>query len=114
MSDPTSPAVAEPVGHQGARVQISEGAAIAVNGWLGVLLLAGGVVAMVFAAQHDNAVIWLPLVVSVLVITSLVIVPPGQTSVVQFFRPLRRHGASSRVLVGLAAHGASPGQRPGP
>ncbi|HLN43855.1 MAG TPA: SPFH domain-containing protein [Acidimicrobiales bacterium] len=85
MSDPTSPAVAEPVGHQGARVQISEGAAIAVNGWLGVLLLAGGVVAMVFAAQHDNAVIWLPLVVSVLVITSLVIVPPGQTSVVQFF-----------------------------
>jgi len=80
-----SPAVAEPVGHQGARVQISEGAAIAINGWLGVLLLAGGVVAMVFAAQHDNAVIWLPLVVSVLVITSLVIVPPGQTSVVQFF-----------------------------
>jgi len=85
MSDPMSPAVAEPVGHQGARVQISEGAAIAINGWLGVLLLAGGVVAMVFAAQHDNAVIWLPLVVSVLVITSLVIVPPGQTSVVQFF-----------------------------
>ena len=29
-------------------------------------------------------------------------------------RPLRRHRAPPRVLVGAAAHGAPPGQRPGP
>ena len=84
MSDAGSP-IAEPVGHQGARVQISEHSALAINGWLAVLLLAACVAGRVLLAQHDNALISLPLVVSVLVITSLVIVTPGQTSVVQFF-----------------------------
>jgi len=85
MSDTATPTAAEPVGHQGARVRISERPAIAVNGWLAVVVLGGSVFAMVVAAQHDNGWLWLPLVVSVLVITSLVIVTPGQTSVVQFF-----------------------------
>jgi len=85
MSDPGAATAAEPVGHQGARVHISERPAIAVNGWLAVLLVAGCVVAMVLAAQRDSWLLWPPLVVSVLVITSLVIVTPGQTSVVQFF-----------------------------
>jgi regulator of protease activity HflC (stomatin/prohibitin superfamily) len=49
-----------------------------------VVLLAGCVAGMVVAHQHDSWLLWLLLVVFVLVITSLVIVSPGQTSVVQF------------------------------
>jgi SPFH domain / Band 7 family len=85
MSDTQSMASAEPVGHQGVRVDIRERRALSINGWLGVVVLAGCVAGMVVAAQHDKVILWLPLVVFVLVITSLVIVPPGQTSVVQFF-----------------------------
>jgi hypothetical protein len=85
MSDTQSMASAEPVGHQGVRVDIRERRALSINGWLGVGVLAGCVAGMVVAAQHDKVILWLPLVVFVLVITSLVIVPPGQTSVVQFF-----------------------------
>jgi hypothetical protein len=85
MSNTQSTASAEPVGHQGVRVDINERRALSINGWLGVVVLAGCVAGMVVAAQHDKVILWLPLVVFVLVITSLVIVPPGQTSVVQFF-----------------------------
>jgi hypothetical protein len=85
MSNTQSMASAEPVGHQGVRVDIRERRALSINGWLGVVVLAGCVAGMVVAAQHDKVILWLPLVVFVLVITSLVIVPPGQTSVVQFF-----------------------------
>src|SRR6478735_3370726 len=46
-----------PVGHQGARVDITQRPAFAINGWFGV----------------------------VVVVTSLVIVTPGQSSVIQFF-----------------------------
>ncbi len=48
------------------------------------------------AAQDRNGWLWLPLVVSVLVITALEIVASGQTAVVQFLgvgeqiRPIRR------------------------
>ena len=35
---------AQPVGHQGARVDISERPALAVNGWIAVVVLAGCVV----------------------------------------------------------------------
>jgi regulator of protease activity HflC (stomatin/prohibitin superfamily) len=75
----------EPVGHKGAQVDIAQRPAIAVNGWLGVLVVAGCVVGMVVAAQDHTGWLWVPLVVSLLVITSLDIVAPGQTSVVQFF-----------------------------
>jgi regulator of protease activity HflC (stomatin/prohibitin superfamily) len=85
MSTVELPTNAEPVGHQGARVDITERPAVAINGWLGVVVLAGCVAGMVLAGQHDTGLLWLPLVVFVLVITSLVIVTPGQTSVVQFF-----------------------------
>jgi regulator of protease activity HflC (stomatin/prohibitin superfamily) len=85
MSAVESPADAEPVGHQGARVDIKQRPALAVSGWLGVLVIAGCVWWMVIAAQHDSAWLWLPLAVSVLVITALEIVAPGQTAVVQFF-----------------------------
>jgi SPFH domain / Band 7 family len=75
----------EPVGHQGARVDITQRPAIAVNGWLGVVVLAGCVWGMVIARHHDSGWLWVPIVVFVLVSTSLVIVTPGQTSVIQFF-----------------------------
>ena len=85
MSTVESPTSAEPVGQQGARVDIRQRPALAINGWLGVLVLAACVVGMVLTAQHDKGLLWLPLVVGVLILISLVIVPPGQTSVVQFF-----------------------------
>ena len=84
MGTVESPAVG-PVGHQGARVEISERPAIAVNGWLGVLVLGASGYAIVVTARHDQGLLWLPIVVFALVASALVIVPPGQTSVVQFF-----------------------------
>jgi len=85
MSTIESPDKVGPVGHQGARVDITQRPAIAVNGWLGVILLAGCATWMVVASKHDTGLLWLPILVFLLVITSLVIVTPGQTSVVQFF-----------------------------
>ncbi|HEY1971325.1 MAG TPA: SPFH domain-containing protein [Pseudonocardia sp.] len=73
-----------PVGHQGARVDIEQNPAIAVTGWLAALVLAACAVGIWWAARSGGWA-WLPLVVFVVVVTSLVIVPPGQTSVVQFF-----------------------------
>jgi len=79
---PTSPDV---VGHQGARVEIAQRSAIAVNGWFGVVVLAGCVAWVVLGAEAKSSLVWLPILIFVLVISALVIVPPGQTSVVQFF-----------------------------
>lgn len=76
---------AEPVGHQGGRVAVTQRPALALPGVLGLLVLAGCVVGAVFAAQGTTHVLWLPIVVGVLILTSLVIVAPGQTSVIQFF-----------------------------
>ena len=72
----------EPVEHTGARVEIQQRPALALSGWLGVVLIAGCVWWMVLAVGTG----WfaLPLVVSVLVLTALEIVAPGQTAVVQF------------------------------
>ena len=74
-----------PVGHQGARVAITERPAVAVNGWLAVVVIGGDAWAAVVAAQDHRGWLWLPLLVCVLVASSLVIVAPGQTSVIQFF-----------------------------
>jgi hypothetical protein len=75
----------EPVGHQGARVDIAQHPAVAVSGWFGVLVLAGCGEGIFRSASHHTDLTWLFSIVFVLVITSLVIVTPGQTSVVQFF-----------------------------
>ncbi len=72
-----------PVGHTGARVDIKQRRALALNGWLGVLVIAGCIWWMVVVA--GSAWFWLPLVISLLIITALEIVAPGQTAVVQFF-----------------------------
>jgi regulator of protease activity HflC (stomatin/prohibitin superfamily) len=73
------------VGHQGARVDVVQRPAGAVNGWLGVLVLAACVAGMVVTSESDKGLLWLPILVFALVVTSLVIVPPGQSSVVLFF-----------------------------
>jgi hypothetical protein len=80
-----TPVNATPVGHQGVRVDITERPTVSVNGWFGVLALAVCAGGMVLAGLKSRGWIFLPIVVFVLIITSLVIVPPGQTSVVQFF-----------------------------
>jgi hypothetical protein len=74
-----------PVGHMGARVDITERTATAISGWFAVLVLAGCGWVTSLVLGHHSGWLWLPIVVIVLVATSLVIVPPGQTSVVQFF-----------------------------
>jgi hypothetical protein len=84
MNTIEAPGSAEPVGHAGARVNIRQRSALAVNGWLGVLVIAGCVWWMV-AARRGSGWLWLPLVVCVLVSTALEIVAPGRTAVVQFF-----------------------------
>ncbi len=76
---------AQPVGHEGTRVDIAEKAARAVSGWLGVLFVALCVAAAYLCAVDAQGWVWLPILLAVIVLTSLVIVPPGQTSVVQFF-----------------------------
>jgi regulator of protease activity HflC (stomatin/prohibitin superfamily) len=85
MSNAAAPLTATPVGHQGARVDISERPAAAVNGWFGVLALFVCVGGAILAGLNSPNWIFLPILVFVLILTSLVIVPPGQTSVVQFF-----------------------------
>ena len=76
---------ARPVGHDGTRVEIAEKPAWALNGWLGVLVVALCVVAAYLCFTDAPGWAWLPIVVGVLVATSLAVVAPGQTSVVQFF-----------------------------
>jgi hypothetical protein len=82
---PTPEPSITPVGHQGARVEIAQRPAWAVSGWLGVLVLAGCAALVWLLADHGSGWLWLPILAFVIVVTSLVVVPPGQTSVVQFF-----------------------------
>jgi regulator of protease activity HflC (stomatin/prohibitin superfamily) len=80
-----STVAAQPAEHQ-ARVEITQRHALALNGWFGVIVLfacAGGAVLAV--SQHVGWILWLPILVFFLVVIALVVVPPGQTSVIQFF-----------------------------
>jgi hypothetical protein len=83
INQPTQQPEAVPVGHQGARVNIEERKTQSVNGWLGVLVLFICIGAAIELA--GTGWIAVPIVVFAVVFGSLVIVPPGQTSVVQFF-----------------------------
>lgn len=87
IADPQAPQAdgPAPVGHGGARVDIHQRPALAVNGWLGVLVLAACCVAGWQVAEHTAGWLWLPALVFALVLSSLVVVAPGQASVVQFF-----------------------------
>jgi regulator of protease activity HflC (stomatin/prohibitin superfamily) len=86
LQQPTVDPSASPVGHRGARVEIQERRSGAINGWIGVLLVVLCIVAVVLLAD-SGAPGWLavPAVVGVLALSSLVVVQPGQTRVVQFF-----------------------------
>ncbi len=88
MSEQMQPtSVVEPVGHQGARVEIQQRRAATITGWLGVAALCGLGVAT-YAAIQEQAGVWaigLPIIAFCLVASSFVIVPPGQGCVVQFF-----------------------------
>lgn len=78
---------AEPVGHEGARVEIRQQAAAKISGWLGIAVLLALVGATYQAVVHQAAG-WLvaaPIIAFFLVLSTIVIVPPGQSRVVQFF-----------------------------
>jgi hypothetical protein len=83
MSDETA---AMHIGYQQGRTAIVERPASMTTGWLGVALLVGCVAGMVLASTNDAGG-WtaLPYVVFFLALSALVIVPPGQTRVIQFF-----------------------------
>jgi regulator of protease activity HflC (stomatin/prohibitin superfamily) len=67
-------------------VEIRERPTWAINGWLGVLVVAACGVGAGFLAE-SSAKAWTsaPIVVAVILLASLVIVQPGQTRVVRFF-----------------------------
>jgi regulator of protease activity HflC (stomatin/prohibitin superfamily) len=79
-----SPA-AEPAGQLRGRVEIAQRPALALAGWWGLLGLAVCVAGAVLAAEHGSGVLWLPILIGALLLSSLVIVAPGQTAVIQFF-----------------------------
>ena len=77
---------ATPVGHAGTRVDIHERPAWAISGWLGLLVAAGCTAGTILLARSSvPALAIAPAVVGGLILTSLVIVQPGQTKVVRFF-----------------------------
>src|SRR5437868_4299839 len=102
QQEPPAVVVAEPVGHEGARVEIRQRPAAMVSGWLGVAVLLGCVAATIVAAR-DQAGGWtaVPIVVFFVVLSTLVIVSPGQSQVLQFFGSyvgtVRRPGLWSAV-----------------
>src|SRR5690242_18601725 len=85
-NNPASDDAAVPVGHGGARVQVAERPARLTSGWLGVgvvVLCAGAAVAI--GATSAPGWLAVPVIIAVLVLTSLVVVSPGESRVVQFF-----------------------------
>jgi regulator of protease activity HflC (stomatin/prohibitin superfamily) len=77
---------AAPAGRSRSQIEIHERRAWAISGWLGVLVVAACIAATVLLARgSDGAVAIAPAVAALLVLTSLVIVQPGQTKVVRFF-----------------------------
>ena len=91
--------VAQPVGHDGARVEVEERSARVAPGWLGVLVLLGCLaVGYVFVSHSAGVLVAVTALIFVLVLQSLVVVAPGQTRVVQFFGryagTVRRSGLS--------------------
>jgi regulator of protease activity HflC (stomatin/prohibitin superfamily) len=86
MTEPAVEVASVPVGHQGARVEIEERVAWAVNGWLGVAVMVASIVLAIAAgAARQPALVLLGIVAAFVVLSSLVIIPPGQTRVIQFF-----------------------------
>ena len=77
---------ATPVGHSGTRVVIQERPAWAISGWIGVLVVAVCIAAViVLGGSSVPGLAAVPIVVGVVTLASLVIVQPGHTKVVRFF-----------------------------
>jgi SPFH domain / Band 7 family len=77
---------ATPVGHSGTRVEIHERSAWAISGWAGVLVVGVCIAAAILLAGSSvPGFAAVPIVVAVVILTSLVIVQPGHTKVVRFF-----------------------------
>jgi SPFH domain / Band 7 family len=77
---------ATPVGHSGTRVIIQERPAWAISGWIGVLVIAACIaVAILLGSSSVAGLAAVPIVIGVVILTSLVIVQPGHTKVVRFF-----------------------------
>jgi regulator of protease activity HflC (stomatin/prohibitin superfamily) len=85
MTTTESPTPSGAVDIHRARVDITQRPAAALSGWLALVVLAACIAGMVVAGQHAKSLIWIPILVFVIVAISLVVVPPGMTSVVQFF-----------------------------
>jgi len=85
-ADQIPPAAGRPVGHAGVRVEINERPAWAINGWAGVIavLICGGL-SYAISQTSVPGVMAVTVVAGVLILSSLVIVQPGQTKVVRFF-----------------------------
>src|SRR5260370_22328412 len=79
----------EPVGRQGARVEIQQRQAAMITGWLGMAALFGlaGATYAAFQTQAGGWVISLPIIAFFLVASPNVTLPPGQSPVLQFFGP---------------------------
>jgi regulator of protease activity HflC (stomatin/prohibitin superfamily) len=83
---PYSQPEATPVGHSGTRVEIHERPAWAISGWAGVVVVLACIAAAILLAESSTPLLAIfPVVVTALVLSSLVIVQPGQTKVVRFF-----------------------------
>lgn len=82
---PGADAPAEPVGHQGARVDITQPPALAITGWAGIVAMIAVGWWFYSAVNASSGWTWLPILLFVLVVTSLVVVPPGQSYLIQFF-----------------------------
>jgi regulator of protease activity HflC (stomatin/prohibitin superfamily) len=82
---PETPA-AGPAARRRTRVVISQRPAATVTGWLGVVFLLGCLAGAILSVEHKAGVwIALPIVAFAVAFSGLVIVPPGQSRVVQFF-----------------------------
>ena len=80
------PPEATPVGHAGTRVEIHERPAWSISGWFGLLVVAACTAAAILLARGSSPAISIaPIVAGSLILTSLIIVQPGQTKVVRFF-----------------------------
>ena len=77
---------ATPVGHSGTRVVIQERPAWAISGWIGVLVIAVcTAAAILLGGSSVPGLAAAPIVVGVVVLSSLIMVQPGHTKVVRFF-----------------------------
>jgi regulator of protease activity HflC (stomatin/prohibitin superfamily) len=74
------------IGAAGTQVKIQEREAWAANGWLAVLIAALCIGAVIWLVRNGHSAVAIaPGIVAIVLLTSLVIVQPGQTRVVRFF-----------------------------